>query len=253
MIKKGGFKDYTGEKFVTKEGCSVTVVKCTGTKKITIMFENGFVIENIQYSALKRGEIKNPYHPSVCGVGYFGVGVYKSQINKKQTKVYKTWHAMLHRCYDEKTQKRYPTYKDCIVDEQWHNFQNFAKWFDENYIDGFDLDKDILVKGNRVYSTETCCFVPGEINQSFREFRSKLENLPPWVFLDKRTGNYKASVKINGILMYFGMFKYKEEAFRICKIAKEKEIHRLANKWRGQITERCYLTLINYKIIVITD
>jgi hypothetical protein len=74
---------------------------------------------------------------------------------------------MMMRCYSLKWSSKFPTYKDCIVDERWHNFQIFGEWFEENYVEGFELDKDILGKSSKIYSPETCCFVPQEINLMF--------------------------------------------------------------------------------------
>lgn len=101
---------------------------------------------------------------TVCGIGYFGIGKYKSSTKGKLTKSYRAWYAMLSRCYSENAQKIHPSYVDCYVTKEWFNFQVFAKWFDENYIDGFQLDKDIRVKGNKIYSPEACCFVSQQDN-----------------------------------------------------------------------------------------
>ena len=68
------------------------------------------------------------------------------QSKGKTTPVYRAWHGMLFRCSTKNTQE---TYNDCSVCEEWLRFSNFKRWFDENYIDGFQLDKDILVKGNK--------------------------------------------------------------------------------------------------------
>lgn len=90
--------------------------------------------------------------------GYMGKGKYKSRINGIQPKSYKTWLEMLRRCYCPKSLEKNPTYKDCKVCDEWHNYQNFAKWFDETYIEGHHLDKDI--KGNgKLYSPSTCTWV----------------------------------------------------------------------------------------------
>ena len=57
-----------------------------------------------------------------------------------------------------------PTYIGCTVCIEWNNFQNFAGWFNENYIEGYDLDKDIKVNGNKVYSPVTCLIVTPKEN-----------------------------------------------------------------------------------------
>lgn len=66
---------------------------------------------------------------------------------------------MLNRCYNEKCQEKHPSYIECTVCDEWHNFQVFAKWHEENYINGFHLDKDIRIKGNKTYSPSACSFV----------------------------------------------------------------------------------------------
>lgn len=118
---------------------------------------------------LKMGNIKNTYLPTVYSIGYLGEGEFKPTFKGKRTKEYSTWQGMLQRCYDEKFNNRHISYKKCEVCEEWHCFQNFAEWFYENYrpeiMQGWQLDKDILVKGNKIYSPETCCFLPQRINK----------------------------------------------------------------------------------------
>ena len=99
----------------------------------------------------------------VCGVGVNDLTgpVYK---NGSNLKFYDTWIHMLNRCYSEKYQTKKPTYRGCSVCDGWLLLSNFKVWFDANYRDGMSLDKDILVQGNKVYSPETCRFVPGYVN-----------------------------------------------------------------------------------------
>ena len=106
--------------------------------------------------------IKNPYHPAVYGIGYIGEG------EGEKGRVYNIWKKVLQRCYSKEYHIKKPTYIGCSVVKEWLNFQNFAKWYKKNYkpetMEGWHLDKDILVKGNKIYSPETCCFVPADIN-----------------------------------------------------------------------------------------
>lgn len=108
---------------------------------------------------IRRGGVKDRLAPSVCGVGYVGEGRFKPSIDGKQTKIYSTWSSMITRCYNKNNQTRQPTYIGCSVCEEWHNFQNFAKWMNEMDYEGKQLDKDIKIKGNKVYSPNTCMFV----------------------------------------------------------------------------------------------
>lgn len=185
----------------------------------------------------------------VHNIGYIGQGSHSSSKDGKHTKTYTQWKGMLNRCYSEKFQERYPTYKDCTVDPLWHNFQNFATWFDENYklhMQGWHLDKDILVKGNTVYSPETCGFVPTEINNIVITHKTKRGELPIGVRF--RCGSYAVGINKGKTTEYLGTFKTKEEAFKAYKIAKEIWIKELANRWKDKITIEIYNTLINYNV-----
>lgn len=112
----------------------------------------------------------------------YGVGVndYDSDVynNKIPLNSYKSWGHMIERCYSPRFQIRNPTYIGCSVCDEWLLFSNFKKWFDENYVDGFALDKDILVEGNKVYSPDTCRFVPQYLNNLLNNRVRVRENLP---------------------------------------------------------------------------
>lgn len=107
---------------------------------------------------------------TVYGVGTIGVGKYKSGTSSKKTRHYSVWMGMMSRCYSEKSHKEKPTYKDCLVCDEWLNFQNFAAWYDENYPDDgdvYDLDKDVRSSGCKIYSPETCSFISHQKNSEF--------------------------------------------------------------------------------------
>ena len=77
---------------------------------------------------------------------------------------YVCWENMLARCYDLKVQEKHPTYKGCTVCPEWHLFSNFRNWYFTNYVSEWELDKDLLIDGNKIYSPETCRFVPKDLN-----------------------------------------------------------------------------------------
>ena len=150
------------------------IINYRKVKDIDVYFPKyDWTVKGVQYYNFKKGNIKCPYEKRTYGICYLGEGKYKAWKNNKDTRVYKTWKSMLQRCYDEKLQEKYPTYKGCVVCDEWHNFQNFAKWYEDNYYEVCDekmcLDKDILVKGNKIYSPETCIFVPQTINLLFNK------------------------------------------------------------------------------------
>lgn len=140
------------------------VIKVNSWDDILIEFIDTKYRMTTRKESLTRGNVKDRLIRSVFGVGFIGDGEYKPRVKKVKSKVYVLWTGMLQRCYYEKSRDKNTTYKGCTVCDEWHNFQNFAKWFDENYIDGFDLDKDIKVDGNKVYSPEACIFVSRQDN-----------------------------------------------------------------------------------------
>ncbi len=241
-----------GEKHITNEGYEVEIIEYFKSTNCTIQFNdyNKTVLYNIQFSQIKNGHIKNPYHKSICNVGYLGVEKYNVKVN---TKAYNTWNMMLYRCYNKNTQDTLPTYNDVSVCEKWHNFQNFTEWFEDNYINNFHLDKDVLIKGNKVYSPETCAFIPQEINKLFTKNNIVRGELPIGVHYNKALKNkYVATLTKNSKTIVLGYFSTPKEAFQAYKTAKEQYIKEVANKWRGQITEEVYQAMYEYKV-EITD
>ncbi|EGF0806017.1 hypothetical protein IBO29_003916 [Salmonella enterica] len=157
-----------------------TIIDWKSYKSVTIQFHNTGYIKEVKSSALTKRAIKDPYARTVYGVGCLGIGGVAS-INGKHTRAYKTWGTMLQRCYDDKYQSKYPTYKGCTVCERWLCFANFdkdikhlkgfAEWSDP--VNGYSLDKDILIPNNRVYSPDACMFVSNFDNVSDSHKRRK--------------------------------------------------------------------------------
>lgn len=239
--------NHIGEKNITYQNYQVEIIEWVGSNNCTVRFENGVIKYKIPYARFKKGNIKNPYHPTKYGIGFVGIGKYTAKNNKN---AHEKWDNMLERCYYVKSQHRL-SYKDVKVCEDWHNFQNFAKWYEDNWkshMEGWELDKDILFKGNKIYSPETCWFVPAVINSTM-VIRVKKENGLP---LGVRTSGkkYESSITVNGVGKYLGAFDTIEEAFQAYKIAKEVRIRELANFWNSLIGEKCYNALISYKILI---
>lgn len=117
-----------------------------------------------QSSNIRSGSVKDRFHPTVFGVGFLGRGKNKASNKGVTTKAYRVWQSMLGRCYDRSIQLKHPTYTECSVCDEWHNFQTFADWFCENSVIDFHLDKDIKNKGNKIYSPSNCMFVTRKEN-----------------------------------------------------------------------------------------
>lgn len=183
---------------------------------------------------------------SLCGVG---INDYDGNIrpNGVLLQSYKTWKGMIFRCYDEKELKTHPSYKDCSVCKEWLYFSNFKKWFDDpqnGYINGYMLDKDILCAGNRIYSPETCCFVPNEINILVRKAYDN-KDLPTGVFLS-REDVFCASYKNH----YLGVFNKVEDAYNAYCECKEEDVKKRSQEYynKGLITKKVYDALQKYKV-----
>ncbi len=116
---------------------------------------------------VRNGRLLDRMSPHVCGIGFIGVGKFNSKSEFNSENIYKRWNSMIRRCYSEKYQDKFPTYRECTVCDEWHNFQNFAEWFVLNAPENTSnchLDKDILLNGNKVYSPSTCSFINKSIN-----------------------------------------------------------------------------------------
>lgn len=246
--------DRTGENIITNEGHEIEIVEWKGVEKCSIRFKCGLILKDLQYSGVKDGRIKYPFHRSVFGVGYFGIGVYFQKRGLEVYPAYNVWKNMIERCYSEKHKIKNLSYQNVIVCEKWHNFQNFAEWFHKNYnpetMKGWHLDKDILIKGNKVYSPDACCFVPPEINTLFISSKKSRGKLPIGVIGYKAI--FRAKIKRNKKYEHIGLYNTPEEAFQAYKTAKELYIKEVADKWKDKISEKVYQAMHNYQV-EITD
>ena len=239
-----------GETHTTNNGEKLTILKYRGNFRYLIKFEDNTEINGVRYDHIKNGEVKNPNTPIVYGIGYSSIGKYSQ---KEHRSAYRKWQGMLERCYSEKYHIKKPTYIGCSVSEDWFNFQVFANWFyDETngYKEGYQLDKDILKKGNKIYSPETCCFVPQEINTLLVKNDSKRGNL--LIGVRKNGNGFQARLNINGDTKIIGTYSTQEQAFLVYKEEKESYIKYLADKIKDNISPKVYNALINY-IVEITD
>lgn len=240
-----------GEKYPTREGDEVEIIEYFSSNSVTLKFKNGTITKNNQFSPVKRGTVKNPNTPSACSVGYMGQGIFKSKDNNKVVVAHQTWINMLKRCYSEAYQIKYPSYIGVVVCESWKCYQNFAKWYYENYVNGWHLDKDILCKECRIYSPKTCCFVPHKINTLITNNKKDRGDLPIGVTIkgDKYISQSRQSSKKT---INLGAFDTPERAFQVYKEAKEKYIKNVTEKYKENLSPNVYKILINY-IVKITD
>ena len=192
---------------------------------------------------------KRAMQPIMCGIGYCG-----SENVDCQSESYIKWHDMMNRCYNEKFLERQPQYRGCTVCEEWLNYSNFKVWYDKNRIAGMssDIDKDILFKGNKVYSPETVAFVPHVINTLFLSKKADRGDFPIGVSYEKDKEKFRAYMSFMGKQIKLGTFDTAESAFARYKEYKEDFIKDMAEQFKDEIPYKVYDAMMNW-VIEITD
>lgn len=246
-----------GEMRINTLGSLMIVDEYNNSQDVWVRFPEGNLV-HCTWQQFVNGNVKNVYDRSRFGVGYIGEGFYKVSINGQYTPQYLAWSSMLMRAYSQKFHQKYHSYIGCSVAEEWHNFQTFAAWYDENYyeIDGhrMHLDKDILIKGNKVYSPETCVFVPQFINSLFVKRDAKRGNLPIGVKIcTRKPSKYEAQCRDNnGKRKYLGYYDTPQQAFEAYKKFKETLIKDIAKEYKECIPYTLYNAMLTYTV-KITD
>ena len=160
------YKDCVGKVFKSKSSGDFKVLKYNNAKDVEIQFLKTGYETTAELGNIKKGDVKDPYSPSVCGVGVLGTK-YLSTVNGVKTKEYVLWKHMLERCYSDTYKKRQPAYEGCEVCDNFKSYTYFYEWCNKQIgfaNEGWQLDKDLLIKGNKVYSENTCVFIPQEVN-----------------------------------------------------------------------------------------
>jgi len=185
----------------------------------------------------------------------FGVGVNdwvgNISVGGKKIREYQLWKGMLQRCFSGEFKQRQPTYNDVTCSKDWLSMTNFIE--DVSQMKGFGLsgwalDKDILQKGNKLYSKDTCCFVPLEVNLLLIKSDNSRGEYPVGVDFHKASGKFRAQLTVNGKQKTLGYLTTPEEAFQVYKLAKEAYIKVVANRWQHLLDERVYLALMAYEV-----
>ena len=244
-------KDCVGKVCKSKSSGDFKVLKYNNNRNVEIQFLNTGYETVVQLVHIKNGDVKDRYLPSVCGVGIIGTK-YPVSEGGRDTKDYALWKRMLERCYSDSYQKKRPTYKGCKVSDNFKSYEYFYEWCHSQIgfgVDGFELDKDLLIKGNKVYSESTCVFIPSEINLLLVKREASRGEHPIGVYWSKTNKAFIAQINKNkGMQEKLGLFKTELEAFNAYKQAKEAFIKEQANKWKDKIDERTYEALMNYQV-----
>ena len=240
---QNNYYDIVGREFTTRAGNTIKVIGVIkGTANVVVEFlgKDGFT-EVYRLSHLKDGSYADPFEVSYYGVGYYGMK--KKQKQKDVGKIRNIWVKMLQRCYDPSFD-RFGSYggKGVKVSEDWHNFANFYSWYisqprspDIKY----NVDKDLLSldTGVKIYSPDTCCLLPEEVNLTL-------------IIIPKVRKKFKRikvlSPAFDGVKQVVGFYDTVEEADEAYQKSKEQVIHKLAEKYKDAITEKVYTSLKNW-------
>ena len=260
--------DRIGKTNISNEGCFMKIVEYNRKDDIIVEFQDKYKYRaHTSYQHFKKGNCKNPFHPSVYKHGYLGIdkngNVSKAQEIKngkwRDTWEYNKWKGMLQRCYDNKYKEKHLTYKDVICCERWLCFSYFLEdleilkqEYNWDRDEKLNLDKDILNKNNKEYNLKNCVLVPSYINLLFIKSDASRGEFPIGVCYDKQHKKYQANCHINGKRKNLGYYNTSEQAFYAYKTAKEEEVKRIANECvsKGYVDKnsRLYKAMIEYKV-----
>lgn len=146
-------------------------------------------------------------HPSVEGVG---INDADYPVGRGKCPYYTVWISMIQRCYSARVQMKCPTYVGCTVAPVWHTFSKFKCWMEQQDWKGKELDKDLIIPGNKEYGPNACLFVTANIN-SLLNIQPKLRGDLP-IGVGRHGARFKASVRKNMKHTHIGVFDTVEEA-----------------------------------------
>ena len=239
-------KRYEGSIHKSKSYGYVEILEYINVNRVVIKFIDTGNIAERTLRLILCGSIADKGRSNTVGVGICDSN---SRVDGVKTREYVIWSNMLRRCYSEVENDRDITYRDCSVSESFKRFSYFKDWCNSQI--GFEqcgwhLDKDILIKGNKEYSENSCCFVPRQINNLFT-LRNRFRGaLPLGVEWSGRLGKYISSIVKFGKRVHLGVFDKKEDAFLAYKEAKEGYVKNVADEFRDRLDPRVYEALLKW-------
>lgn len=189
------------------------------------------------------------------GIGKYEAGKYKHYTDGttcSMTKEYMLWGNVLRRCYSPLFHSKHPSYSDCEMSDNFLKFQYFAEWCNNQVgfgNEGWQLDKDILVTGSRLYSEDTCVFVPRRINNVFVFSKNPKDNSHIGVYPLVSGRGYVAKYSNNDKTINIGSYLTHQEAVAAYKCAKEAYVKSLAEEYKDLLDLRVYNRLQQWEMV----
>ena len=190
--------------------------------------------------------------PTVYGVGCNDVQ-FQIKIDRKHIWQYQLWKSMMGRCFDAKYKQRRPAYGGATCFDEWLSFGNFVEWLNKEVgykgkPSGSELDKDLIIKGNKTYSPEFCSFVPTAVNLLLTDHGAGRGEYPVGVCFVKSRGKFVAYLRCFGKVKHLGLFLTPEDAFAAYKVAKEAQIKIVATQYKDVLKPAVFESLMNWGI-----
>lgn len=227
----------------------VEILEKFSPTNLTIRFlDTGYVKKGVRSGNLRSGKVKDPYRKSLYGIAFLGEGEFRQ---KTHPHLYQCWTNMFLRSYSQTVDNYKRRYYDrnSSVYEDWHCFQNFAKWCEQHYVKGFALDKDLRKLGNTVYCPDYCEFVPPQINSLLLVGHHNDRELP--IGVCKEAGGYAAKLFKYNKQFRVGLFPDIETAWLAYKQHKEDYVKEVAEHYyrKGDISELIYNNLMTWEAV----
>ena len=202
----------------------------------------------VERQILIRGKVKDKKRATVYGVGVIG-DKYPCQVGGKRKLEYALWKGMLRRCYSPKEQAKNPTYEGCTVSENFKSYEYFYEWCQEQKgfgLPDWQLDKDLLVKGNKVYSEDTCCFLPRVLNSAIANKRSEVNKIPIGVRKDKN-GKFFGYCRVEeGRPIVSIPYDTIDEALEFYRTIRKEYVRRMARSYKKELSDKAFKALMLY-------
>ena len=256
LMNKEFSTDNTEGVWKSKTGGDFIVLGHKGHREVQIRFLDYPFETVVRSGSIRKGSIKNPMKPSAFGIGFLGDTVEGSLSScGKVNKVYSVWRGIISRCYDEKC-KYYIRYggRGVTVHKDWHNFSKFAAWYryqPNSGRDGYQVDKDILDRDSKEYSSSTCRVVPHRVNCLTPRRNGRAYTYPLGV--SRNQSRYRATAhNKEGDAVYICTCQTPEEAFQHYKVFRERVIKEVALSCyeKGEICVDIYKALMSWEISI---